>query len=208
MSLCKKCGEAHEKPVNNKCEQTKQLKDEKHDSSKEHSAKKTSLTKTNKISPNEKVPDLVMSTMTIVLLQNSMQWRRKYLICLSHMDAAASTIQPQSSRKLHSRDKGRIIEISNVEEGHSFIFPARSLVTHSMGTTYWHVFPDTAMTFKTPIPVRVKKQKSDADLGVAPQQSSMVKLDSFLPSALHTTHESSAGTTSSTLPMTWEPPAT
>ena len=73
---CKKCGDAHSKPINAKCEKVKETKDEKKDGSKEHmSAKKTPRTKSCEGS-NDKVLDLVMSTMsTFTAKLNAMEAR-------------------------------------------------------------------------------------------------------------------------------------
>ena len=61
---CKKCGEAHSKPINAKCERLKESRDEKRDASREHSsAKKTPCNKSSD-GGNEKMLDLVMSTMS------------------------------------------------------------------------------------------------------------------------------------------------
>ena len=59
LRLCKKCGECHEKPINNKCEWSKTFKDEKRDTSRDSSAKKTPRGKSSsEVSQGDKVLDL------------------------------------------------------------------------------------------------------------------------------------------------------
>ena len=45
---CKKCGELHDKPINNKCERLKNIKDEKRDISRDNTTKKTPKNKSFK----------------------------------------------------------------------------------------------------------------------------------------------------------------
>ena len=128
MCLCKKCGETHEKPIDNKCEKTKTLKDEKRDSSKE-STKKTPQSKAHESSPNDKVLDFAMSTMRS--FTEKLSAKEEKISGLSYrMDVTPTALQTASTRKSRSRDKGRRIETSDVgDERHPLISPTRSLVT-------------------------------------------------------------------------------
>ena len=64
LPQCKKCGDSHDKPINNKCERVKH-KEEKRDTSRETSTRKTPKSKvTNEISQEDRVLDLVMNTMS------------------------------------------------------------------------------------------------------------------------------------------------
>ena len=62
---CKKCNKLHDKPVNNKCEHFKKIKDEKRDVSRESTSKKTPKSKvTTESAQGDKVLDLVLNTMS------------------------------------------------------------------------------------------------------------------------------------------------
>ena len=62
--LCKKCGSEHKRPVGSKCERGKVIKDEKRDTSKETTVRKTPRGKGTDRSSHEKMLETVMSTMT------------------------------------------------------------------------------------------------------------------------------------------------
>ena len=165
---CKKCGDAHSKPINAKCEKVKETKDEKKDGSKEHmSAKKTPRTKSCEGS-NDKVLDLVMSTMsTFTAKLNAVEAR------LTGLSSRVEDTPFQSEkRKSRSRDKTKRIEISDEEEEVNLqTVTSHPIVTLEDRTRYTQVFPDTAVMSKiTATPARAKKSKQDIDLGVAPLQ--------------------------------------
>ena len=65
LFACKKCGGEHDKPVGSKCDRQKVGKDEKRDSSKESSVKKTPRGKsTPEVSSQEKMLEVVMTMMS------------------------------------------------------------------------------------------------------------------------------------------------
>ena len=165
---CKKCGDAHSKPINAKCEKVKETKDEKKDGSKEHvSAKKTPRTKSCD-GNNDKVLDLIMSTMsTFTAKLNAMEAR---LTGLSSR-VEGTPVQPEK-RKSRSRNKAKRIEISDEEEDVNLQTATfHPIVTLEDGTTYTQVFLDTAVMSKiNATPASAKKSKQDIDLGVAPLQ--------------------------------------
>ena len=165
---CKKCGDAHSKPINAKCEKVKETKEEKKDGSKEHvSAKKTPRNKSCD-GTNDKVLDLVMSTMsTFTAKLNAMEAR------LTGLSSRVEGTPVQSEkRKSRSRDRVKHIEISDEEEDlNSQTATFHPIVTLEDGSTYTQVFPDTAVTTKVnATPAHAKKSKQDIDLGVAPLQ--------------------------------------
>ena len=61
---CKKCNELHDKPVNNKCECFKNIKDEKRDVSRESTSKMPKSKVTTESAQGDKVLDLVINTMS------------------------------------------------------------------------------------------------------------------------------------------------
>ena len=68
--------------------------------------------------------------------------------------------------------------------------------------THSDMFPTTAVTFKTaPTSMKAKKQKPDSELGVAPPQSSMVKIENLSPPLSHNTFHTSSVATASMVPL-------
>ena len=57
--MCKKCGLEHERPVGSKCERGKSIKDEKRDTSKETTVRKTPRGKGTDMSSQEKILETV-----------------------------------------------------------------------------------------------------------------------------------------------------
>ena len=166
--LCKKCGLEHERPVGSKCERGKAIKDEKRDTSKETTVRKTPPGKGTDMSSPEKILETVMSTMmTFTDKLNSMEERLSGLT--SHLDTPV-TVNKSASRKSRSREKVKRIEISDDDDK---IPVTAGLATVSEdGTIYSQTFPDVAVAIK-PTPTRPKKLKADPDLGVAP----LLKMD-------------------------------
>ena len=170
---CKKCGDAHSKPNNAKCNKVKETRKEKWDISREHSStKKTPLNKSSD-SGNGKMLDLVMSTMsTFTEKLNAMEAR---LTGLS--SRGESTPMQGETRKSRSRDKVKRIEISDEDDDMSSQTVTSCLtVTLGDGTAYTQVFADIAvMTRINATPARAKKSKQDTDLGVVPLQVPVAK---------------------------------
>ena len=161
--MCKKCGVEHKPSVGSKCERGKSMKDEKRDPSKETTVRKTPRGKGTDMSSQEKMLEAVISTMTNFTEKlNSMEERLSGLS--SRLDTPA-TSQKTVSRKSHSQEKVKRIEISDDDEKTS---ATTGLTTvYEDGTIYSQTFPDVAVAIK-PTPARPKKLKADPELGVAP----------------------------------------
>ena len=159
--MCKKCGVEHECSVGSKCERGKSMKDEKRDTSKETTVRKTPRGKGTDMSSQEKMLEAVISTMTNFTEKlNSMEERLSGLS--SRLDTPA-TSQKTVSRKSRSQEKVKRIEISDDYEKTS---ATTGLTTVSEdGTIYSQTFPAVAIK---PTPARPKKLKADPELGVAP----------------------------------------
>ena len=130
---CKKCGDAHSKPINAKCNKVKETREKKRDVSREHpSTKKTPRNKSSD-SGNDKMLDLVMSTMsTFTEKLNTMEAR---LTGLS--SRIESTPMQGETRKSRSHDKVKHIEISDEDdEMSSQTVTSRPTVTLEDGTAY------------------------------------------------------------------------
>ena len=111
VSLCKKCGSKHERPVGSKCERSKVTKDEKRDTSKETTVRKTPRGKSTDMSSHEKILETVMTTMTTFTDKlNSMEERLSGLTSRLDTPVAANK---SVSRKSRSREKVKRIEISD-----------------------------------------------------------------------------------------------
>ena len=166
--LCKKCGSEHERPVGSKCERGKVIKDEKRDTSKETTVRKTPRGKGTDMSSHEKMLETVMSTMTTFTNKlNSMEERLSGLTSRLDTPVAANK---SASRKSRSREKVKRIEISDDDE--KIPVTAGLATVSDDGTIYSQTFPDVAVAIK-PTPARSKKLKADPDLGVAP----LLKMD-------------------------------
>ena len=166
---CKKCGDAHSKPINAKCDKVKETREEKRDVSREHSSTKKTPCNKSSDSGNDKMLDLVMSTMsTFTEKLNAMEAR---LTGLS--SCVESTPMQGETWKSRSRDKVKRIEISDEDNEMSLqTVTSRPTVTLEDGTAYIQVFADTAvMTRASATPVRAKKSKQDTDLCVGPTSS-------------------------------------
>ena len=173
---CKKCGDSHDKPINNKCDRVKQ-KEEKRDTSRENSARKTPKS-TNEISQGDRVLDLVMNTMSSFTDKLSAM-EEKISSLSSRMDNMPTATPARKSRSrekskraqiLDSTDERDLADLVNVKDG--------TITTTDTGSTslFSQTFPDTVVTFKaTPTPARAKKAKPDFDLGVQPLGSTVQK---------------------------------
>ena len=165
MTFCKKCSSEHEKPVGNKCERSKQAaKDmEKRDSSRESlPVKKTPKGKVGE--SQDKMLDLVLNTMTNVTEKLSAMDDRITGLA-SRIDA---TPAKAATRKSRPREQSKRRGVTEVEEA-LFASPTGAPLIQEGGTSYAHVFPDTAVAVKTiSTPARPKKQKHALDLGLTP----------------------------------------
>ena len=104
LLLCKKCGDCHEKRINNKCEKLKTVKDEKRDSSRENSTKKTPCGKiTNKTTQGDKVLDLMLNT--ISTFTDKLSAMEAQISGLSSRMDSSKAVTP--ARKTRSRKKSK-----------------------------------------------------------------------------------------------------
>ena len=205
LLLCKKCGECHEKPINNKCEKLKAVKEDKRDSSRD-SAKKTPRGKpVPETAQGDKVLDLVLNTMSTFTDKLSAM-EEKISGLSSHMDSSA---EATPARKSRSREKTKRPEpVDTSDDRLSLFSTGSSLHSGDHSATFTQTFPDTVVTFK-PTPARAKKLKLDIDLGVTPLETTIPKtLDhkfagtmSHLPKPSATISRPSVGTT-----LEWENP--
>ena len=178
LPQCKKCGDSHDKPINNRCERVKQ-KEEKRDTSRENSARKTPKSKiTNEISQGDKVLDLVINTLSTFTDKLSAM-EEKISGLSSHMDNVP-TATP--ARKSHSREKSKRAQTLDSTEGQDLadfvnVQDGMTTTTDTGNTSLFsQTFLDIVVTFKaTPTPARAKKAKPDFDLGVQPLGSSVQK---------------------------------
>ena len=113
LPQCKKCGDSHDKPINNKCERVKQ-KEEKRDTSHENSSRKTPKSKvTNEISQGNIVLDLVMNTMST--FTDKLSAMEAKISGLSSRIDNVPTATP--ARKSCSREKSKRVEtLDNINE--------------------------------------------------------------------------------------------
>ena len=196
--LCKKCGIDHERLVGSKCEKVKTSKEEKRDTSKE-AVRKTPRGKGGDVSSQEKMVELMMSTMTNFTDKlNTMDERISGLT--SRLDNPSVSQKPVS-RKSRSCEKIKRIKISDDDEK----APCTSSLTTVAedGTIYSTMIPDVAVTLK-PTPARPKKLKADPELGVAPlakPTSSQVTGIKSLPRVTSTISRPQA-----TSSVTWDAP--
>ena len=123
IGFCKKCNTEHEKPIGNKYDKSKNVKEEKRDLSRE-TTKKTSKGKA--ADSQEKMMDLMFNTMN-------------------------SVIKP-STRKSHSQEQVKRRGVSESEETLFGSPPLTHPVIQDGGTAYSQVFADTAVAIK-PTPV-------------------------------------------------------
>ena len=157
---CKKCNELHDKPINNKCECFKNIKDEKRDVSRESTTKKTPKNKaTTEIAQGDKVFDLVLNTMSSFTDKlTAMEAQILGLTSRMNLDAGVTPV-----RKSRSCEKTKRLDTSETSE------EQRLLDRNVLGTkdySYIHseqtflftqTFLDTVVTFKTnPTPARQK----------------------------------------------------
>ena len=163
---CKKCGGEHQKPVGSKCDRPKIVKEEKRDSSRDTSVKKTPRGKVNKISSQDKVLEMVMSTMNSFSEKLSAMEERLSNIATP---VDGTRLEKCTTRKSRSREKIKRIEISDDDEKPTVLSPSQNIVHGQDGTAFLKVFPDTAVAVKSlSTPARHKKQHGDCDLGVTP----------------------------------------
>ena len=158
IGFCKKCNTEHEKPTGNKCEKSKNVKEEKRDLSRE-TIKKTSKGKA--ADSHDKMMELMLNTMNSVTEKlASMDERISGLA--SRMDTP--TIKP-STRKSCSQEQ---VKRRGISESEAALFgspPTTHAVIQDGGTAYSQVFAAVAIK---PTPARPKKQKSTIDLGCTP----------------------------------------
>ena len=100
--MCKKCGLEHECPVGSKCERGKAIKDEKRDTSKETTVRKTPRGKGTDMSSHKKILETVMSTMTTFTDKlNSMEERLSGLT--SCLDTPVTANKSASMNLVHAK---------------------------------------------------------------------------------------------------------
>ena len=160
LGFCKKCNSEHEKPIGNKCEKLKNVKEEKRDLSRE-TVKKTPRGKP--ADSHEKMMDMMLNTMNSVTEKLASMDER-----ISGLTARIDTpaVKP-STRKSRSREQVKRRGRPDKEEALFSSPVAAHAVIQEGGTAYSQVFADTAVAIK-PTPVRPKKHKATIDLGCTP----------------------------------------
>ena len=160
LGFCKKCNSEHEKPIGNKCEKLKNVKEEKRDLSRE-TVKKTPRGKP--ADSHEKMMDMMLNTMNSVTEKLASMDER-----ISGLTARIDTpaVKP-STRKSRSREQVKRRGTPDKEEALFSSPVAAHAVIQEGGTAYSQVFADTAVAIK-PTPVRPKKHKATIDLGCTP----------------------------------------
>ena len=148
------------KPIRNKCERLKNVKEEKRDLSRK-TVKKTPRGKT--ADSHEKMMDMMLHTMNFVTEKlASMDERISGLA--SRIDTLA--VKP-SAWKSRSREQVKRRGTPDKEEALFSSPVAAHAVIQEGGTAYSQVFANTAVAIK-PTPVRPKKHKPTIDLGCTP----------------------------------------
>ena len=162
VSYCKKCAVDHERPVGNKCDKKIVPREEKRDASKDN-MKKTPKSK-GSVEPSEKMYEMMMSTMSSFTDKLSAMENR--ISGLASQFDDPNLTQRSTGRKSRSHSKRRKTDEDDIN---TLTSPVRDLVQAQDGSLFQKTFPDTAVMIKIPdTPAKLKKQKSDNDLGVTP----------------------------------------
>ena len=156
--------------IKNKCERFKMDKEEKKDTIKEQSVKKTPKSKPSTSgSSQDKMMELMLASMSS--FTEKLAAMEEHITGLTEK-SQENTQESTSNRKSRSREKSKKREHSDERQS---IQTTHAVIQSDTGIAYSKVFPDTAVALKhTATPTRVKKLKNDADLGVAPLSRELI----------------------------------